>query len=262
MAESMNMPKIENISTLENSSSNVSVTLHENYLKKDGSYYARVSRNTASFKNIISEIAEENKGLDPHLLQYSAILIQKKMLKMLEQGKAVNLLDLATMYIAMKCNAKGKSDVSEKGQFVIKLSPTKIAQDAVSSLNVDKVVYVDSAPEITEIKDLSTNQSDGTITKDKPIAIYGSKLKLGESESGIYFAPLDSTGNYDRDEGNWITVAPEKIFRNLPGELNLFVPDSLTEGDSYHIIVRTNYLSKDRSRKETIQTISNSVEVA
>ena len=83
MAEGMNMPKIENLSTLENSSSNVSVTLHENYLKKDGSYYARVSRNTASFKNIISEIAEENKGLDPHLLQYSAILIQKKMLKML-----------------------------------------------------------------------------------------------------------------------------------------------------------------------------------
>ena len=68
--------------------------------------------------------------------------------------------------------------------------------------------------------------------------------------------------DYDRDEGNWITVAPEKIFRNLPGELNFFVPDSLTEGDSYHIIVRTNYLSKDRSRKETIQTISNSVEVA
>ena len=262
MAEGMNMPKIENLSTLENSSSNVSVTLHENYLKKDGSYYARVSRNTASFKNIISEIAEENKGLDPHLLQYSAILIQKKMLKMLEQGKAVNLLDLATMYIAMKCNAKKKSDVSEKGQFVIKLSPTKIAQDAISSLSVDKVVYVDSTPEITEIKDLSTNQSDGTVTKDKPIAIYGSKLKLGESESGIHFAPLDTAGNYDRDESNWITVAPEKIFRNLPGELNFFVPDSLTEGDSYCIVVRTNYLSANRNRKETVQVVSKSVEVA
>ena len=262
MAQENIMAKIENLSTLENSSSNVSVTLCENHLKKDGSYYARVSRNTASFKNIISEIAEENKGLDPHLLQYSAILIQKKMLKMLEQGKAVNLLDLATMYISMKCNVKGKSDVSEKGQFVIKFSPTKIAQDAVSSLSVDKVVYVDSAPEITEIKDLSTNQSDGNVTKDKPIAIYGSKLKLGESASGIYFAPLDTAGNYDRDENNWITVAPEKIFRNLPGELNFFVPASLTEGDSYCIIVRTNYLSKDRSRKETVQTVSESVEVA
>lgn len=248
------MAKIENISTLENSSSSVSVTLHENYLKKDGSYYARVSRNTASFKNIISEIAEENKGLDPHLLQYSAILIQKKMLKMLERGKAVNLLDLATMYIAMKCNARGKSDVPEKGNFVIKLSPTKIVQDAVSSLNVDKVVYVDSALEITEIRNLAT--------KDMPVAIYGSKLKLGESESGIYFAPLDGKGEYDRDENNWITVAAEKIFRNLPGELNFFVPDSLTEGDSYCIVIKTNYLSKDRSRKESLQVVSPPVQIA
>ena len=255
------MAKIENISTLENSSSSVSVTLHENYLKKDGSYYARVSRNTASFKNIISEIAEENKGLDPHLLQYSAILIQKKMLKMLEQGKAVNLLDLATMYIAMKCNAKGKSDVPEKGHFVIKLSPTKIAQDAVSSLNVDKVVYVDSEHEITEVRNLATKQSDGTAAKDKPVAVYGSKLKLGETDSGIYFAPLDGKGEYDPDENNWVAVAEEKIFRNLPGELNFFVPDSLTEGDFYCIVVKTNYLSKGRNRKDAVQMVSSPVQI-
>ena len=64
MAKEIIMAKIENISTLENSSSSVSVTLHENYLKKDGSYYARVSRNTASFKNIISEQnTMERRGL-------------------------------------------------------------------------------------------------------------------------------------------------------------------------------------------------------
>ena len=137
------MAKIENLSTLENSNSVLSVTLYENHLKKDGSYYARVSRNTATFNNIISEIAEENKGLDPHLLQYSAILIQKKILKLLEQGKAVNILDLGTMYIAMKCNAKDKSEVSGKENFHIKFSPTQIAQDAISSLNIDKVVYVE-----------------------------------------------------------------------------------------------------------------------
>ncbi len=40
---------MENISTLENSSSILSVTLHENNFTKDGSYYATVTRNTASF---------------------------------------------------------------------------------------------------------------------------------------------------------------------------------------------------------------------
>ena len=43
--------------------------------------------------------------MNPFMLQFAAILIQKKILKMLEQGKAVNVLDLGTMYIAMKCNA-------------------------------------------------------------------------------------------------------------------------------------------------------------
>ena len=89
---------MENISTLENSSSILSVTLHENNFTKDGTYYATVSRNTATFKNILSEIAEDNKGMDPYMLQFAAILIQKKILKMLEQGKAVNVLDLGTMY--------------------------------------------------------------------------------------------------------------------------------------------------------------------
>ena len=47
----------ENLSTLENSNSLMGVTLHQNYLKKDGSYYVRVNRNNAKFNNIISEIS-------------------------------------------------------------------------------------------------------------------------------------------------------------------------------------------------------------
>ncbi len=255
------MAIIENISTLENSNSTLSVTLHQNHLKKDGTYYARVTRNTATFKNIISEIAEENKGLDPHLLQYSAILIQKKILKMLEQGKAVNILDLGTMYIAMKCNAKGKSDVSNNGKFCIKFSPTQIAQDTVNSLNVDKVVYVENAPEITTITDLSTNQTDESLTKGKPAAIYGSKLKLSNSGSGIFFAEIDENGVYSNDESSWFMVPSESIFRNKPSEINFFVPEILESTKSYYIVLKTNYLSKTQTRKDFVQVISNPIQI-
>ena len=72
----------ENLSTLENANSLISVKLHQNHLKKDGTYYVRVDRHNVKFNNIISELAEENKAIDPHLLQYAAILIQKKILKM------------------------------------------------------------------------------------------------------------------------------------------------------------------------------------
>lgn len=253
------MSIIENLSTLKNSNSTLSVTLHQNNLKKDGTYYARVSRNLATFNNIISEIAEENKGLDPHLLQYSAILIQKKILKMLEQGKAVNILDLGTMYIAMKCNAKGKSDVSSTGKFCIKFSPTQIAQDTVNALNVDKVVYVDNEPEITKITDLSTNQNDEKLTKEKPAAIFGSRLKLSDSGSGIYFAKVEETGTISNDEQNWILVPKENIFRNKPSELNFFVPDSLESETSYCIVIKSNYLSNNKVRKDFVEVISNPI---
>ena len=260
------MAIIENLSTLESSNAALSVTLHQNHFRKDGTYYAKVSRNTATFNNVISEIAEENKGLDPHLLQYSAILIQKKILKMLEQGKAVNILDLGTMYIAMKCSAKGKNDVSNNGKFCIKFSPTQIAQDTVNSLNVDKVVYVDNNPEITTITDLSTGKTDQTISKGKPVAIFGSKLKLGSSGSGIYFAPAtdptaDGEFSFDLDESTWISVSKDTIFRNKPAELNFFVPETLESEKSYCIIIKTNYISNNKSRKDFVEAVSSPITI-
>lgn len=252
---------MENISTLENSSSILSVTLHENNFTKDGSYYATVSRNTATFKNILSEIAEDNKGMDPFMLQFAAILIQKKILKMLEQGKAVNVLDLGTMYIAMKCNAKGKSDVSESGNFYIKFTPTPLANEAIASLSVDKIVYADGSPEITTITDLSDTESEGKLTKGKPCRITGSRLKLGGENWGIYFAPVDSEGNLNSDESQWIKTDESSLFRNKPSELNFFVPDSLSEG-SWQIVLRTTYLGKDKSRKSMLETVSDVITVA
>lgn len=251
----------EHISTLENSSSILSVTLHENKFTNDGTYYATVSRNTATFKNILSEIAEDNKGMDPFMLQFAAILIQKKILKMLEQGKAVNVLDLGTMYIAMKCNAKGKSDVTGNGNFYIKFTPSALANEAISSLGVDKIVYADGSPEITVTTDLSTGKEDGTLSAGKPCRIRGGRLKIGGDGSGLFFAPVDSDGKMNTDESTWSTVESTAVFRNKPTELNFFVPAALTSG-GYKMVLRTAYLSKDRSRKSIVETTSGVVNVS
>lgn len=252
---------MENISTLENSSSILSVTLHENNFTKDGSYYATVTRNTAKFKNILSEIAEDNKGMDPFMLQFAAILIQKKILKMLEQGKAVNVLDLGTMYIAMKCNAKGKSEVSESGNFYIKFAPTELANKALASLSVDKIVFADCRPEITAVADLSPDNDDGNLSSGKPCRINGGHLKIGGTESGIWFAPVDSGGKVSDDESSWIKVDDSALFRNKPSELNFFVPETVSAGN-YKIILRTSYLAKNRSRKTLLETRSETVAVS
>ncbi len=254
------MSKFENISTLQNSSSILSVTLHENNFTKDGTYYATVSRNTATFKNILSEVAEDNKGMDPFMLQFAAILIQKKILKLLEQGKAVNVLDLGTLYIAMKCNARGKSDISENGNFYIKFSPSALSNKAIASLSVDKVVFADGSPEITAITDLATGRTDGILSPGNPCRIQGGRLKIGGEKGGIFFAPVDSDGNLIMDESKWTKVGDGALFRNKPTELNFFVPETLT-GDSYRIVLRTSYLSKDKDRKTIVEAVSDRVSV-
>lgn len=244
---------IENISTLENSSSVLSVTLHENKLTNNGTYFATVSRNMATFKNILSEIAEDNKGIDPFMLQYAAVLIQKKILKMLEQGKAVNVLDLGTLYISLKCSARGKSDVAERGSFCIKFAPTGLANEAVAALSVDKVVFADASPEILSIEDISTGKTDGTFTPGKPMRITGSRLKLGGEGSGIFFVPVEPNGDAAADESAWTAVPETDIFRNMPSELNFFAPQILSAGSSWRLVLKTAYLSKTRSRKSAVE---------
>ena len=253
---------MENISALENSSAIVNVTLHENQLRKDGSYYGLVSKNKASFNNIISEIAEDNKGIDPHMLQYAAILIQKKILKMLEQGKCVNILDLATMYIGLECNAKNKNEVNSTGNLVVKITPTQLVKNAISSIQIDKIVYHDANPEIDEIIDLSTKKNNSILTKGKPAKIIGKKLKLGGEKYGLYFAKVDNNDFFSKDESTWIKVDDDQIFRNMPKELNFFVPDTLENNTIYKILVKSSYMSKGRSRKEAVFISSENISIA
>lgn len=254
------MKAIENISTLENSAHILSVTLRENNFTKDGSYYATVSRNTASFKNILSEIAEDNKGVDPYMLQFAAILLQKKMLKMLEQGKAVNVLDLGTLYIAMRCKAKGKSEVPEKGNFYVKFAPTELANKAIASLSVDKVVYADGSPEIISVTDLSNNEPH-SVTSGKPCRVTGGRLKVGGENGGIWFMPVDEDGKRTDDESKWVQVERSALFRNKPSELNFFAPKTLTSG-RYRMLLRTSYLGKNRNRKALVEASSGILTVA
>ncbi len=235
------------------------MTLRENCFAKDGTYYAIVSRNTASFKNILSEIAEDNVGIEPFMLQYAAILIQKKMLKMLSQGKAVNVFDLGTLYIAMKCRVKGKSEVPDSGNFYIKFKPSAIADEALSVLNVDKIVFADGRPEITEVSDIVTG-TESVLDVSNPVRIKGARLKLGDSGSGILFAPVHENGKINADESTWLAVPPENVFRNMPTELNFFIPKEVAPG-SWRIVIRTTYLSKYRKRKDAVETVSTLITV-
>ena len=47
---------------------------------------------------------------------------------------------------------------------------------------------------------------------------------------------------------------------NMPTELNFFVPKEVSQG-TWRIVVRTNYLSKGKSRKEPVEVTSDRITV-
>ncbi len=251
---------MEKISELDQSSTIVSVTLHENPLTKDGTYYATVSRNKATFKNTLAEIEKANKGVDPYQLQFSAIQMQQQILTFLRQGKTVNVLDLGTLYPALKCSVKGKSDVPQTGSFCVKFTPSPLANKAVEDISVDKIVFADESPEITIITDIKTGVCDETLTAEQPCCIQGGNLKIGGVDSGIWFAPIEADGSYNKDETTWTKVEDSALFHNKPKELYFFVP-SLSSGSKYKIILRTAYLGKDKTRKKLLQTESEIITI-
>ena len=75
----------------------------------------------------------------------------------------------------------------------------------------------------------------------------------------MYLAPSDENGILNEDESDWIKVQETAIFRNLPKELNFFVPDNVQTGTKYSVIIRTAYISKNISRKEPVEIRSETV---
>ena len=76
---------------------------------------------------------------------------------------------------------------------------------------------------------------------------------------GIWFAPVDSEGKMSTDETSWVKVEEANLFRNKPSELNFFVPVLIA--GTYQIVLRTAYLGKDKSRKNMLKTISDTITV-
>lgn len=51
------------------------------------------------------------------------------------------------------------------------------------------------------------------------------------------------------------------VFRNMPIELIFFVSKEVTQG-AWRIVIRTSYLSKGKSRKESVEVTSDMVTVS
>ena len=250
-------------SNFKNADSILSVTLRKNLFATEGkSFVGRVTRNTVTLENLIASITEKNEGISPYMIQHVANLLRDEMLKACQNAKAVDVLGLGTIYISVAGSVSGENPgESSIPGFKLNFTPSPSAQEALDSIKVDKVIIANSNPVIDRIINTFDQNEERKLFKGKGVKIVGSKLKILGDDSGIWFAPLDSEGNANKDEESWLSVNQKTISHNKPKMLEFYVPDNLSD-TNYKIVIRTRYCSGDKELKSPITAFSKTVTIA
>ena len=232
-----------NTSKISNLKGSVNVTVHKNYLKHDNtSSYAKVQRTTAGMNNVIAKVLNKTKLFDEASLVASAMLFKNAILELLEQGISINLLELGTLYPSAQGNIDNLNpNLSEIPDLTLGFSPSQEALQAISKAEIGMAQVEETLPVILSIEDLSTHKTDYTVSLNMPIRIRGRRLKIaGEDEEvGLYFAPKDAEGNYDKSEANWVRISSDNFFKNTASYLEVILKENLISGQTYFLVIKT-----------------------
>ncbi len=230
--------------------STISLKLRTNTFKKDG-YIANVSRNTINLNHLVTGICNKHSGLDPYVINHAAELLKQEIREELHNGKAVNVLELGTLYLAP---VDSISTLNPKLEDMPKVAPKfTVSKDLVSyckDLTAESFMISDSAPQISKIICLRDGNADGNLYPKFPVRLTGDHLKLDDSaSSGIFMVPVDENEEADTDESKWIKVDTSFLPRNTNGTLEFFCPDLPDDGTKFRIAVRSSYVNGTSKRK-------------
>lgn len=248
----------------------INVVVYQNKFSDDeNSYYGRVTRNTVTLEQLIKGILDDNQntntGLNAYILNFAMDRMKARILAEIKAGNAVSLLDLGTMYLALKGSFTmdgSNTDASAlKGKSLkVGFTPSEDVQNTVSCLKIGSVSLNLKAPSINTIVNLATKQETKVLSVGKGVELNGNRLKIAGENSGLFFAPVNSEGKIDADESNWIKVPEENILKNYPKSLIFQLPVTLLAG-KYTIVVRTSYCGGNRTLKTHVTGYSSVVEV-
>ncbi len=231
-----------NTNEIELLKGSVNVTIHKNHLKDDDSTYAKVKRNTAGMNNVIATILKNSTLLDKATLVAAQMLFKEAILELLQQGIAVSVFELGTLYPCAQGNIENSNpSVLDVPTLSLGFTPSITALEAVKKTDISMAQMEDTQPVINQIEDLSTHKTDFTITKGKPVRITGRRLKIAgeDDKAGLFFAPQQADGSIKKDESDWVKVDEKKFFKNTSSYLELILPDTFESSSKYKIVVRT-----------------------
>lgn len=242
----------------KNAESLLSVTLRKNQLsQEEDSYIGRVTRNTVSLENLIASIRQKNEGVSSYMIEHVANLLGDEIICALQNGKSVDVIGLGSLYIAVSGAVRGNNPgESNIPGFKLAFTASAKAQDAMSSIKVDKVVMQNSLPSFDRIVNDFNQREDGILSYGKGLKIQGTKLKISGADSGIFFAPITAEGDAAKDEASWIEVDPTTVGTNEPKTLRFYVPDEVEKGGRYSIVVRTRHSGSERELKTLLTSFS------
>lgn len=248
----------------------INVVVYQNQFSDDeNSYYGRVTRNTVTLEQLIKGILDDNQntntGLNAYILNFAMDRMKARILAEIKAGNAVSLLDLGTMYLALKGSFTmdgNNTDASAlKGKsLTVGFTPSEDVQNTVSQLKIGSVSLNLKAPSINTIINLATKQEAKILSIGKGVELNGNRLKITGDNSGLFFAPINSEDKLDADESNWVKVPEENLLKNYPKSLIFQVPVTLLAG-KYIIVIRTSYCGGNTTLKSNVTGYSSVVEV-
>lgn len=112
----------------------VSVFLTASAFDED-TYVVRVARNAVNLDNIVSDIIANYPSLDPYVINHAVELVKDQIIKYLKEGRAVDVLELGTLYPAAKGTvSRANPQVSSLPDLTLRFKPSKQALSALSAV--------------------------------------------------------------------------------------------------------------------------------
>lgn len=224
----------------------VNITIHHSVISGKQCSFARVQRETAYIGNIIDKAIEMNPMMKRETLLFSAELLKNGILALLSSGKAVDILELGTMYIKPNgCIDGAEESLNAVPEMTVGFTPSEISVNAVKNVAIAANVTKKNVPSVTEIFNVKTRSFSDSLNAGYSVKLQGSKLKIAgdEEKCGVFFAPCDESGNYEKNAfESFVHIKESELISNTTTNLEFNLPENMEKG-TYRLIVATSYHS-------------------
>ena len=218
--------------------------LKANRLTADPSDYTAVPdlNGTYNVRSIVDALQMEGMEIQAETAVDIITRFNRKAAEFVTGGYSVN-----TGLVVMQPRIRGKFTESEtytpgKHRVYISVQQGVELRKATQQATVELQGVLQSGISVRYVKDVSTDKTDGTVTRGKNVIIGGYYLKLAGDDPSVGVTLTNkATSTATR-------LADKDIVRNTPSELLVLIPDSLPAG-KYELSVTSQYASGSKFLK-------------